>query len=1400
MTSSSSLYSTPPNQDVSSTNSTSLYGGADTPIPDSSGNLVVRGDLVVLSGNILTTATTGNIFPANATTVNLGNAATTVNIGANTGTTTINNDLVVDGGVTAGGADFGNITIAVADDNTISTTSGDLKLTSTTNNINLTQGLTFTYSEANNRLNRPNVQSTTGNTSGLRVSAPNATTSAAAVVSAFSSNDDLNGKYINFQARGSSTDPLRITTGEYVAGVLQASGDSIAFRDGSDPTYATINPAGPTVGTDLTTKSYVDSIPNVSYTIDASATTGGANFNLVGSDASTDTIKFAQGTGISVTRTDANTITITNTAPDTTVTYTQNISSTTGGANLNLVGSDSTTDTVKFANGTGVTVSYTDASTATIAIGQAVATTDDVVFNSVNTPNVFGGGPLTLTGGTVTPSNIAVGDDIVASLTGGIGGDTATLTANAGSLTWNHVAGPMVFGSVSAAWSLNVDGTTSFPNYTFPFADGSADQVLKTDGAGNLVWYSPSDLNTTYTIDASATTGGANLNLVGSDSTTDTVKISGSGATTVAQTSANEITVSSVDTNTTYTQDASATTGGANVNLVGSDSTTDTIKYAGAGSVTVVATDANTVTITGTDTNTTYTVDATSTTGGANLNLVGSDSTTDSVAYLGSGATTVTRTDANTITISSTDNDTTYTIDASATTGGANVNLVGSDSTTDTIKFSGAGATTVSQTSANEVTITSTDNNTTYTQDVSSTTGGANLNLIGSDSTTDSVKFAGGTNVTVVATDANTMTINATDTNTTYDFNATSTTGGANLNLVGSDSTTDTVKISSGTGVTVNQVSGTEVSVAIGQAVGTGDSPSFAGVSAGNISVGVATDNTIASTDTNGDIILDPNGSGEIVLSSIVRALGELQATTNINYTFPPQTLNTVTDNNGYSAASSFPAGTNGYGANASFTHYYGDTLAGTATAPAFNFRNANGNSTAGDTVPFTGLTSVAPSATLSGNVMGTLNFNGYGTSGFTNDTASQYQGGGINALQSMQIQSYPTENFSDSTLTLTSANVTAVASSFRAALGAPSVTGTKGQISFNSTTIAVGQAIRVTGTLTGTATGIVSGQSYYVIVTNGSTTATLSATPGGSPINTTAGTLTGLTLTRCGVTFTTTGLTNVPFGRGALVTVSGVTNVTDGTYPVWGTPTTTSFALGIPHTVAPSVAGAQSFSCLSTYMGSGIRIRAFPLATPANLQNRLELLDMTPASTTLRSSTLTLNTGAYGNTGVGITGDKIVYNRVYGQWQNTTTIVPAANDTAYAFALPTVDFTNIASVGSTSRIIPGAAGMYKLQFSVQVQNDDSAAEHTAYFWWRKNGTDVPGSMGRVGVVKATGTINGLTIAGWDNIISSANATDYWELMYAVDDATHVDFPTFSSTAFGPSTSALFVTLVPVGA
>ena len=198
-----------------------------------------------------------------------------------------------------------------------------------------------------------------------------------------------------------------------------------------------------------------------------------------------------------------------------------------------------------------------------------------------------------------------------------------------------------------------------------------------------------------------------------------------------------------------------------------------------------------------------------------------------------------------------------------------------------------------------------------------------------------------------------------------------------------------------------------------------------------------------------------------------------------------------------------------------------------------------------------------------------------------------------------------------------------------------------------------------------------------------------------------------------------------------------------------------------------------------------------FTIETAANGGTALtERISTASDSTTFRSDSYTFQNSS----GTNITGNNINYNRVYGQWQYNTLISPVAANTAYVFPLGTPDFNNIATVGSTSRLIPGAAGIYNLQFSVQINNADNGSEHFAYIWLRKNGADVTNSMGRVGVVK-----NGDNIASWNYLVDPANSTDYFELAYAVD-STQLTFPTYAATAFGPSTAALITTLTPVGA
>ena len=96
---------------------------------------------------------------------------------------------------------------------------------------------------------------------------------------------------------------------------------------------------------------------------------------------------------------------------------------------------------------------------------------------------------------------------------------------------------------------LDSSGNTIFK---LPATDGTANQVLKTDGNGDLSWVAQtSNTNTTYT-------AGTGLNLVGTEfqntAPDQTVSLTGSGATSISGTYPN-FTISSTDTNTntTYT-------------------------------------------------------------------------------------------------------------------------------------------------------------------------------------------------------------------------------------------------------------------------------------------------------------------------------------------------------------------------------------------------------------------------------------------------------------------------------------------------------------------------------------------------------------------------------------------------------------------------------------------------------------------------------------------------------------------------------------------------------------------------------------------------------------------------------------------------------------------------------
>ena len=147
-----------------------------------------------------------------------------------------------------------------------------------------------------------------------------------------------------------------------------------------------------------------------------------------------------------------------------------------------------------------------------------------------------------------------------------------------------------------------------------------------------------------------------------------------------------------------------------------------------------------------------------------------------------------------------------------------------------------------------------------------------------------------------------------------------------------------------------------------------------------------------------------------------------------------------------------------------------------------------------------------------------------------------------------------------------------------------------------------------------------------------------------------------------------------------------------------------------------------------------------------------------------------------------------------YGAFSSYTTQSTTAN-TATVLTLSNTDFSNAVTLETGSKITVENAGIYNLQFSVQIQNFDNAPQD-AYIWLKQNGTDIVGSTGVLGMPARKSALDPFhDIKGW-NYFLSMNAGDYVQIYWSPTIAT-VTIPTYaaSGTPTKPSTASVVATL-----
>ena len=191
------------------------------------------------------------------------------------------------------------------------------------------------------------------------------------------------------------------------------------------------------------------------------------------------------------------------------------------------------------------------------------------------------------------------------------------------------------------------------------------------------------------------------------------------------------------------------------------------------------------------------------------------------------------------------------------------------------------------------------------------------------------------------------------------------------------------------------------------------------------------------------------------------------------------------------------------------------------------------------------------------------------------------------------------------------------------------------------------------------------------------------------------------------------------------------------------------------------------------------------------------QLLIGNTTGNTLGKATLTAGTGitiTNGPSAITIAQTSATIKN-YGAFHDTTTQTAAAA-TATAITLNSTDLSvGVARGTPTSRIVITNAGIYNLQFSLQLSNTSAQIDDVT-IWLRQNGVDVPNSAGLDGVSNKHGAINGHIIIGWNYLLTAA-ANDYFELYWTTDSgASSIDtYPASAVAPIHPASPAVILTV-----
>ena len=162
-------------------------------------------------------------------------------------------------------------------------------------------------------------------------------------------------------------------------------------------------------------------------------------------------------------------------------------------------------------------------------------------------------------------------------------------------------------------------------------------------------------------------------------------------------------------------------------------------------------------------------------------------------------------------------------------------------------------------------------------------------------------------------------------------------------------------------------------------------------------------------------------------------------------------------------------------------------------------------------------------------------------------------------------------------------------------------------------------------------------------------------------------------------------------------------------------------------------------------------------------------------------------------NTELGPLGGRFL-NNPYGSFYDTTDQTAASTTTAYAITYNTTDLSNGVTIVSSSQITFAYTGLYNIQFSVQLSNNDNAPQDVD-IWFRKNGTDIANSNSRFGLAARKSVGDPFHIVGALNFFVSVAANDYIQLMWRTSNTgVQIEYYAAGTTPTRPAIPSVILT------